>query len=86
VSKRAWGPIVPREGHVLAVEIDLEHAVDRLAGCGQLIERGFEQALLQAAADIGKKNDEAGMQCRGRIGSPGSWRKVADIWADRPGG
>jgi hypothetical protein len=35
--------IVEREGHVVAVEIDLEHPVDRLADGGELVERGAEQ-------------------------------------------
>jgi hypothetical protein len=40
------GPIVQRERHLLAVEIDLEHAVDRLADAGELVERGLEEAPL----------------------------------------
>jgi hypothetical protein len=54
-------------GSPAAVEIDLEHAVDRLARWGQFVERGAEQALLQVAADIGQKNDEAGMQRLGCV-------------------
>ena len=53
-SERWRRKIVSREGHVLAVEIDLEHAVDRLARSGELVERGPEQALLEDAADIGR--------------------------------
>jgi hypothetical protein len=33
------GQIVKRERHLIAVEIDLEHAVHRLANGGELVER-----------------------------------------------
>ena len=54
--------IVSREGHVLAVEIDLEHAVDRFADAGELVERGAEQLLLHHAVDDRDQDDKAGMQ------------------------
>ena len=41
------GQIVEGEGHILAVEVDLEHAVDRLADDGELVERSLKQTLLQ---------------------------------------
>jgi hypothetical protein len=56
ISERVGREIVEREGHLAAVEIDLEHAVDRFAGRGELVERGPKQALLEVAADIGQKN------------------------------
>src|SRR5689334_12483896 len=40
------GPIVQRQRHLVAVEIDLEHAVDRLPDRGELVERRLEKALL----------------------------------------
>ena len=46
-------PIVNRYGHLVAIEIDLEHAVDRLAEKGELVERGTEKLLLHRAADRG---------------------------------
>lgn len=51
----AWRQIVKRECHVLAVEIDLEDAVNRLAKSGELVERGLEEALLQEAVDIWRR-------------------------------
>ena len=44
------------------MEINLEHAVDRLADGRKLVERGLEQAPLHDAADGGNQDDEAGMQ------------------------
>jgi hypothetical protein len=35
--------------HLVAVEIDLEHAIDRLAKDGELVERGPERFLLHYA-------------------------------------
>ena len=70
ISDRIGRPIVKRERRLAAVEIDLEHAVDRLAGRGEFVERGAEQALLEVAADIGQKNDKPGMQRLGRVELP----------------
>ena len=67
ISGRVGREIVERERHLVAVEIDLEDAVDRFADDSKLLDRGPEQALLEVAADIGQKNDEAGMQRLGRI-------------------
>jgi hypothetical protein len=78
ISGRGGREIVEREGHLAAVEIDLEHAVDRLAGRGEFVERGAEQALLEVAADIGQKNDETGMQRLGRVELP----EVAGVVGD----
>lgn len=50
-----------------AVEIDLEHAVNRLAYDGKLVERGHEQALLRRAVDCGDQNDQAGMHRLRRV-------------------
>ena len=82
-QRRRWlwcagGQIVEGEGDVLAVEIDLEHAVDRLADDGELVERSPEKALLQNAADGRDQNDEAGMQRLGRIEAPEIARIVGD--------
>ena len=44
-------PIVKRGRHLLAVEIDLEHAIDRFAADGKLIECGLKQAPLDVPAD-----------------------------------
>lgn len=68
------GQIVEGEGYVLAVEIDLEHAVHRLADDGELVERSFEETLLQDAADNRDQNDEAGMQ---RLGRMRRWKSLA---------
>ena len=56
------GQIVKRERNVLAVEIDLEHPIDRLAESGELVERSPEQSLLQDAIDIWDQNDQAGVK------------------------
>jgi hypothetical protein len=39
------GQVVEREGDIVAVEIDLEDAVDRFANDGEFIESGLEQFL-----------------------------------------
>ena len=72
------GQIVEGEGDVLAVEVDLEHAVDRLTDDGELVERSPEKALLQNAADGRDQNDEAGMQRLGRIEAPEIARIIGD--------
>jgi hypothetical protein len=54
--------IVERERHLLAVEIHLEHPVDRLANGRELIECRPKQFLLQHAVDSRDENDEAGVQ------------------------
>jgi len=52
ISGSRSGPrkIVESKNDIVAVEIDLEHAVDRLTESGELVERGLEKALLQDAA------------------------------------
>jgi hypothetical protein len=37
------GQVVEREGDIVAVEIDLEDAVDRFANDGEFIESGLER-------------------------------------------
>ena len=74
---RGW-PIINREGHLIAIEIDLEHAVDRLADGGELVERGAEKLLLHRAADGRYQNDKAGMQRLRRIELPEIARVVGD--------
>jgi hypothetical protein len=49
----ARGKIVEDESYVVAVEIDLEHPVDRFAEGGEFVERGLEQTLLQDPVDGG---------------------------------
>ena len=56
------GPIVEREGHLVAVEIDFTHSFDRFADDIELVERRPEQFSLQRAIDDGDQNDETGMQ------------------------
>jgi len=53
-----------------AVEVDLEHPIDRLADIGELVERGTEELLLQDAVDYRDQNDEPGMQRLRRIEPP----------------
>jgi hypothetical protein len=62
----------------LAVEIDLEHPIDRLADIGELGERGPEQFLLQRAADGRGQNDQPGMQRLRRIETAEVARVVGD--------
>jgi len=57
-----WRQIVKRERHFLAVEIDLQDPIDRLADDGELIERGLKETLLDFAVDGRDQNDEAGME------------------------
>jgi hypothetical protein len=45
------GQIVKRQRHLVGIEIDLDHAVDRLADDGELVERRFDQAPLHVTAD-----------------------------------
>jgi hypothetical protein len=71
-------PIVNREGHLIAIEIDLEHAVNRLTDGGELVERGAEKLLLHRATDGRYQNDEAGMQRLRRIELPEIARVVGD--------
>jgi len=54
--------VVKRQRHLLAVEIDLEDPIDRLADGVELVESGLEQTLLQHALDDRDQNDQAGMQ------------------------
>src|SRR5208283_1673204 len=56
--------IVKRERHLFAVEIDLEHSVDRFADNGELVERRLEQALLHRAVDGRDQDDKAGVVLR----------------------
>ena len=62
--------LVKRQHNLPAVEIDLEHAVDRLADDGELVERGLEQAPLQIAIDDRYQNHETDMQGLRRIELP----------------
>ena len=70
--------LVKRQHNLPAVEIDLEHAVDRLADDGELVERGLEQAPLQMAIDDRYQNDETSMQGLGRIELPEVARVVGN--------
>jgi hypothetical protein len=54
--------VIEREGHIVVVGIDLDHAVDGFAEGGDLVERGLEKALPHDTADSGNQNDEAGVQ------------------------
>jgi hypothetical protein len=63
----ARGEVIEREGHIVALEIDLDRAVDRFAEAGELVERGPEKALLHDAADSGDQDDEAGLQRLSRV-------------------
>jgi hypothetical protein len=54
----------------IAVEIDLEHPVDRFADDGELVKRGAEQFPLQRAADRRDQDDQAGMQRLRRVETP----------------
>ena len=72
------GKLVEGEAHLVAVEVDLEHAVDRLAGDGKLVERRPEQALLRQAVDGRDQNDEARMQRLGRIEAAEVARVIGD--------
>ncbi|HEY3911694.1 MAG TPA: hypothetical protein VGM07_17670 [Stellaceae bacterium] len=57
----------------------LDHPIDRFAEDGELVERGFEEPLLQASVDRRDQNDEPGMQRLRRVTTP----KVARIIGDR---
>jgi hypothetical protein len=45
------GQIVKRQSHLVTIEIDLQHAIDRLADDREFVERGLEQATLDIAVD-----------------------------------
>jgi hypothetical protein len=75
----ACGKIVDGESHIVAVEIDLDHPVDRFAEDGELVERGFEEPLLQDSVDRRDQNDEPGMQRLRGVKAP----KVARIIGDQ---
>ena len=62
--------MVERESHLVAVEVDLQHAVDRFPYDGELVERGAEKFLLHHAIDNGDQDDEAGVQRLRRIELP----------------
>ena len=62
--------LVKRERHLLAVEVDLQHAVNRFPDEGELVERGAEKFLLHHAIDGRDQNDKAGMQRLRRIELP----------------
>lgn len=70
--------IVKRQRHRIAIEIDLEHTIDRFANNGELVERGFEQTLLHHSVDGRDQDDEAGMQRLRRIELPEIARLVGD--------
>ena len=70
--------LVKRQRHLPAVKIDLDHAVDRFADDGELVERGLEQAPLQMAIDDRYQNDETSMQGLGRIELPEVARVVGN--------
>ena len=70
--------LVKRQRHLPAVEIDLDHAVDRFADDGELVECGREQAPLQMAIDDRYQNDETSMQGLGRIELPEVARVVGN--------
>lgn len=63
----ARGKIVESESYIVAVEIDLDHPVDRCAEGGEFVERGLEQPLLQHAVDSGDQNDKPGVQRLRRV-------------------
>ena len=71
-------PIVKRQGHLVAVEIDLERAVDRFSNYSEFVERGFEQAPLHVTADNRDQDDEARMQRLPCIKLPEIARVVGD--------
>jgi hypothetical protein len=58
---------VDGESHIAAAEIDLDHPVDRFAEDGELVERGFEEQLLQDSINRRDQNDEPGMQRLRRV-------------------
>ena len=70
--------IVERESHLVTVEIDLEHAIDRLADDGELVERGTEKFLLHCAVDCRDQNDKPRMERLRRIELP----EVAGVVGD----
>jgi hypothetical protein len=43
--------MIKRQRHLCAVEVDLEHTIDRLPDHGELVERRLEQAPLHVTAD-----------------------------------
>jgi hypothetical protein len=54
--------IVDCERHLIALNIDLKDAIDRLPEAGQFVERATEKLLLHHAIDAWNDNDQAGVQ------------------------
>ena len=63
-------PIVKHQSYLIAIKIDLQHAIDRLADDGELVKRGTEQFFLQRTVHNRDQYDEASMQWLGRIETP----------------
>jgi hypothetical protein len=63
-------PIIRSERRLVAMEIDLEHPVDRLADEGELVKRGTEQFSLQLTVHNRDQYDEASVQRLRRIETP----------------
>jgi len=74
----ARGKIVEGESYIAAIEIDLEHPVDRFAKGGKFVERGLEQTLLQDPVNGRYQNDKPGVQRLRRVKTPEVARIVGD--------
>jgi hypothetical protein len=74
--------IVQGEDDVVAVEIDLEHLVDRLTNNGEFVERRPKELLLQNAADGREQDHQPGVQWLPRIEAPKVTRVVGDDMRD----
>ena len=71
--------MVKGQGHLIAVEIDLQYAVERLTDDGEFVERCLEQVLLHRPVDGRDQDNKAGMQRLRRV----EWRKSLALLVTR---
>jgi hypothetical protein len=76
--RRGCREIIKRERDNVAVEIDLQDTVDRLADRGERVERGLEKPPLEIPIDSREKDDETGMQRLRGVEAPKVARVVGD--------
>jgi hypothetical protein len=51
----ARGEVIEREGHIVALEIDLDRAVDRFAEAGELVEPALKRRCCTTRPTVGIK-------------------------------
>ena len=64
LCRRVEGKVIKIERHILAVDADLEHAIDQIVWRENRLECRSEQDLLQSPIDVGHDDDQA---CNGVV-------------------